>query len=182
MPNWCYNTVSVSHDDPAMIQRFIKATEDECLLNEFHPMPEELKGTTSPSPTNDSLVEKYGASDWYSWSVNNWGTKWDITNAYVGCDDEKSATASFDTAWSPPIEFYEKLVELGFDVDATYTEEGMGFAGHYVNGDDEYIDLDFDMDSKEDWIDKIEDETLRELVQDQYDQWLEYQDNEEDAA
>jgi hypothetical protein len=162
-----------------MIERFVKATEDERLLNEFHPMPEELRGTVSPSPTNEELVAKYGDSDWHSWSVSNWGTKWDIGNAYVDCIDATSATASFDTAWSPPIEFYEKLVELGFDVDATYAEEGMGFAGHYVNGDDNSIDLDFDADSKE-WIEKIEDEDLRSIVEDQYDQWLEYQ--EEDAA
>lgn len=181
MPNWCYNTVSVSHKDPAMIERFVKATENETLLNEFVPMPEELRNTTSPSPTNESLVEKYGASDWYSWAVNNWGTKWDICDSYADCVDKHSATASFNTAWSPPIDFYNELVELGFDVDATYTEEGMGFAGHYLNGEDESIDLDFDKNSKEEWIDKIENEDLRIVVEDQYEQWLAYQD-EEDAA
>lgn len=64
---------------------------------------------------------------------------------------------------------------MGFKVDATYTEEGMGFAGHFVDGEDECVDLDFDENSKEEWIDSIEDETLREIVQAEYDRWLEWQ-------
>ena len=176
MPNWCYNSLSVSHENPEMIERFVKATENESLLKEFCPIPEEISNTTSPSPDNVTLIEKYGASDWYSWSLNNWGTKWDISDAYADCIDKNSVTASFNTAWSPPIQFYHKLVTLGFTVDATYTEEGMGFAGHFENGVDDCIDLDFD-DKSQGWIDQIDDETLREVVQDQFDQWFEY--NEE---
>ena len=41
---------------------------------------------------------------------------------------------------------------------------------------DDCIDLDFD-DKSQGWIDQIDDETLREVVQDQFDQWFEY--NEE---
>jgi len=181
MPNWCYNSLSVSHEDPAMIERFVAAVENDRLLNEFVPMPEELRSTTSPSPTNESLVEKYGVSDWYSWSVENWGTKWDISDACADCIDKNSVTAGFNTAWSPPIEFYQKLETLGFTVDATYTEEGMGFAGHFENIIDDCIDLNFD-DKSQGWIDQIDDETLREVVQSQFDQWLEYQEENEEAV
>lgn len=182
MPNWCYNSVSVSHSDPAMIDRFVKATEDERLFDEFVPMPEELRNTTSPSPTNESLVEKYGASDWYSWALDNWGTKWDIADAYVNVDksDSNNAWASFETAWSPPLQFYYHLIDMGFKVDATYTEEGMGFAGHFVDGEDDCVDLSFDENSQE-WINQMDNETLREIVQVEYDRWLEWQEGNEDA-
>lgn len=179
MPNWCYNTLSVSHENPEMISKLVDAAKNDSLFDAFVPMPEELRNTTAPSPTNEELVAKYGASDWYSWSCNNWGTKWDCSDADASTVDGKSATVFFNTAWSPPIPFYDALVQMGFSVEATYTEEGMGFAGHYENGEDYEVSLDFDKDSQA-WIDSIEDEVLRDIVQDQFEQWLEWQ--EEDAA
>ena len=50
------------------------------------------------------------------------------------------ATMSFDTAWSPPIGLYERLQVLGFYVRASYFEPGMGFAGRWIDGDDQYYD------------------------------------------
>lgn len=52
-------------------------------------------------------IEKYGHKDWYSWSIANWGTKW---NAYEISKDENSI--SFDTAWSTPAPIVEKLSEM----------------------------------------------------------------------
>ena len=46
----------------------------------------------------------------------------------------------FDSAWSPPIEAYARLFELGFEVYATYFEPGMCFAGIWDNGNDDYCD------------------------------------------
>jgi hypothetical protein len=46
-------------------------------------------------------------------------------------------TASFDSAWSPPIEAYNKLMELGFEIEAFYYEPGMQYVGKWLNGDDE---------------------------------------------
>lgn len=161
-----------------MIEKLFDAAKNSKLFNTFVPMPEEIRNTTFPSPTNEELLMKYGASDWYDWSVNNWGTKWDCIGAEGDITgDRKSLTISFDTAWSPPIAFYNVLVEMGFDVEATYTEEGMSFAGHYENGVDECVALDFDKDSQA-WIDSMENEVLRHIVQDQFDQWLEWQEKE----
>jgi hypothetical protein len=75
--------------------------------------------------------------------VGEWGTKWD-----VGGDgqsdihpDGKMLHTSFDSAWSPPINAYDKLVELGFGVEAMYYEGGMGYAGTYSDGADEELVL-----------------------------------------
>ena len=158
MPNWCMNSITVSHENPEMIQKFAAAMKDENLFNTFVPNP---------------------TGQWdYGWSIDNWGTKWDVGSTDFTIDtDNTSGYGSFDTAWGPPIEFYRKLEELGFDVDATYFEPGMCFAGHYFEGNDNYYEYDF---SDPDWADPIEDNDVVELLQSEYEAWLEWQEDEED--
>ena len=143
MPNWCNNTLELQHEDPAMIQRAVTAMKAGTFLHEFIPVPKELSEATANFSTNEALVAKYGYSDWYSFCVNEWGTKWD-----VGGDDYGSPTvtedgkmiAGFDSAWSPPITAMERLVDLGFDVKLYYYEPGMCFAGIWENGDDDFFE------------------------------------------
>ena len=56
---------------------------------------------------------------------------------------------SFDSAWSPPIGFYEKMEELGFSVDAKYYEPGMAFCGHSYDGED----AQYEITGNADWVD-----------------------------
>lgn len=68
-------------------------------------------------------ARKYGGKDWYDWSVENWGTKW---NAYdIDAEDDY---ISFLTAWSAPIPIYLKLVEMFPEVDfeLSWADEDMG--------------------------------------------------------
>jgi len=153
MPNWCNNNIELAHKDPAMIERAAKAFADGTLLNEFIPLPKELEDTTAPARESDeALVTKYGHSDWYSWCISNWGTKWDISP--YGCDIENGQlVGSFDSPWGPPTEAYAKLEELGFKVRAYYNEPGMGFAGVYEDGFDESFDYSgMDADEAEDYL------------------------------
>lgn len=181
MPNWCYNSITVSHKDPAMLERFKKASENG-ILQEFIPCPQELLETTSSPGTKDielqrkqqSNLEKYGAADWYNWNVENWGTKWDVTCEDVDIRGDTIST-SFNSAWSPPIQAYNKLQELGFVIDAYYNEPGMSFAGRYVDGDEEYIQYDF---SNENWRETMSDE-LADSLECEYESWLMWQDEEE---
>jgi len=144
MPNWCNNNIELSHPDKAMVERAAKAFADGTLLNEFIPLPKELEDTTAPARESDeALVAKYGYSDWYSWCVNNWGTKWDI----------------FDSPWGPPIQAYEKLEALGFEVRAYYYEPGMGFTGMYEGADEYYDYSGMSADEAEDMLP----ETLNEM-------------------
>jgi hypothetical protein len=48
---------------------------------------------------------------------------------------------SFDSAWSPPVNAYYKLEELGFTVNAMYYEGGMCYAGEFTDGCDNEICL-----------------------------------------
>ena len=146
MPNWCNNNLTLEHDDPEMIRRAHEAFERGELLNEFIPVPEDLKITSGFLGNGDEQKElerktaenvaKYGYGNWYDFCVGEWGTKWDI-----GGDgqsdvhpDGKMMHASFDSAWSPPVGAYEKLEQLGFRVNALFYEGGMAFAGSYEDG------------------------------------------------
>jgi len=147
MPNWCNNNLILEHDDPAMIQRAHDAIERGELLQEFIPVPSELKETISGGygdpvkqaeleAQTKANVEKYGYGNWYDFCVGEWGTKWDVGEQ--GCSDVhpggKMLHAYFDSAWSPPVDAYSKLEALGFRVEAMFYESGMMFAGKYEDG------------------------------------------------
>jgi hypothetical protein len=135
-------------------------------------MPEELKETTAPSrSTNEQLIEKYGHDNWYGWSVANWGTKWDISSGHADLNGNH-ASGSFLTAWSPPIEAFEALTELGFDINVTYDEEGMSFVGAYSsNGVNDHYDYP-DFENPE-WRQGIDNQDVLDMLEERYDMWLE---------
>jgi hypothetical protein len=125
------------------------------------PMPSELAGTSSPSNASEEerarLVSLYGADDWYSWSVQHWGTKWDAADVSV-CDVAPGRVAlSFDTAWSPP-EPWVATVSSQFP-DLTFTleffEPGVDVEGwaSFVNGDlvDEGNELGWAQELRDEW-------------------------------
>lgn len=130
MPNWCLNRVTFKHESPKMIERVINGVESEKLFEEFAPNPNQ-KG-----------------DNWYAYNVAEWGTKWDA-GGQISEQGENFVTAIIDTAWSPPIEFYRKMTDLGFQVEAFYYEPGMLFCGKYTSEDDEEH---FEMQNDLDWV------------------------------
>jgi hypothetical protein len=144
MPNWCNNGITLRHEDPSMIERAAKALQAGQFLQEFIPCPKELTETVAQFGTNDhekANREKYGYGSWYDFNTANWGTKWDVNSDNVEIQDANTLTASFDSAWSPPTNAYEKLLDLGFEVEAFYYEPGMAFVGKWADGVDEYYEL-----------------------------------------
>lgn len=144
MPNWCGNTLVLRHEDPAMIKRAETAFAEGRFCEEFVPCPQALKDTQSPNREGsaDQLIGKYGYADWYSFAVNEWGTKWDFGHPDgINNVEENEIVLYFDSAWAPPIRLMEQLEELGFEVDLMYYEPGMAFCGHYANGFDDYYEL-----------------------------------------
>lgn len=154
MPNWCSNNLTLEHDDPAMITRAKEALDRGEFLNEFIPVPEELKNTMAGSYGDDAKqaelvaqtqrnVERYGYGNWYDFCVGEWGTKWDVGGD--GCTDihpgGRMLHTTFDSAWAPPVNAYEKLEALGFRVDAQFYESGMAYAGTYSDGNCDEINL-----------------------------------------
>lgn len=161
MPNWCSNYANFSHKDPEQAKKLIAAAKEDKLFETFVPFPN---------------------GEWdYGWAVHHWGTKWDASNMDIQSDDPADIAISFDTAWGPPIGFYNKMTELGFEVDATYYEEGMQFAGHYSSEDGDYsYEYNFD---NENWRDEVEDEDVKDILEGLYESWLEWKemDGDEDG-
>lgn len=80
--------------------------------------------------------EKYGHRSWYGWAIENWGTKWNATEALWAGDN----TLSFQTAWSCPEPIFNKLAKMFPDVGFTvrYADEGMSYncgTLEYSNGE-----------------------------------------------
>jgi len=83
-------------------------------------------------------LDRYGHRHWYSWCLENWGTKWDVgpQDIKILADEDDYLRLWFHTAWSPPQGVYEALLELiddnGLDIQVTwfYDEQGMQFAGY----------------------------------------------------
>ena len=163
MPNWCNNTLTLTHNDPAMMQRALEGFNAKAFMSEFLPIPEPLKitaGREGPdgSPEQLKLIAAevanktiYGFKNWYDWCVATWGTKWDF-----GLDADEPATLNedgalrvgFESAWSPPLEGYFHLMDLGFEVLAYYYEPGDGYCGKVTNEGDNF----YRIEGGADWI------------------------------
>ena len=169
MPNWCNNVVEISHGSEKMMDRVVKAFNEGSFLNEFIPVPEDLNitaGCVGDADEQKALeakeqenLKKHGYKNWYDFCVNEWGTKWDVEPYEpITLSENGSATLAFDSAWAPPVNAYEKLEALGFSVRAYYYESGMGFAGIYEDGIDDYYELQGNADEIENTIPEALDE------------------------
>jgi hypothetical protein len=136
-----------------MIKRAKDAWMDRRFLRDFIPIPHELEivagrvgGDDNPDQVllvaqQETNKKKYGYEDWYSYCINEWGTKWDIgyneseDNAPYN-ENQAEFTVRYNSAWSPPEAACFKLVAMGFDITNYYYEPGMGFCGVFKDGDD----------------------------------------------
>lgn len=168
MPNWCSNTLHISHEDKKMMKRVVKGYNKNGLLREFIPVPKELIDTVAGwfgegtyeqkllSYREQLNMEFFGYKNWYDFCVGEWGTKWDIgcRDSYdkLSVSDIKNNTLKigFDSAWSPPTDAYEKLCDMGFKIKAYYYEGGCAFCGVWENG----IDESYDISGNSKWVKK----------------------------
>lgn len=125
MPNWCSNVVVISHIEPSKLDDIRNAVKVAAESNGG----EHFFNGLVPRPLSE-------ADNWYDWNVSNWGSKWDV-EPQITEDTGDSITLTFESAWAPPIQFYNELVERDYEVRAFYDESGMAFAGVYDNGDDQ---------------------------------------------
>jgi hypothetical protein len=196
MPNWCQNVVKISHADPVKMDIIRAADNKDNFFNTFIPCPQDLIDTVSGYVREQEALEakqaanleKYGYNTWYDHNIAKWGTKWDVVPRITE-DNTNQITMTFDTAWSPPIEFYRAIIEEhGFEIMAFYNEEGMAYAGVFDNGHNEYYEysglnsdeieeyLPFDLNeifnisaNKADWEDQEMDENQPDEEQEWHD-------------
>ena len=164
MPNWCDNSVTITHSDKSKIDAI-----EAGLSKEQH----EFFQTIRPRPATEE-------DNWYDWNITNWGTKWEASIIDWERLGDNEIYVSFDSAWSPPIAVYEFMLEQGYDVEAMYWESGMAFCGIYEDGFDDYYEYgDLDSDGVTNTIPQELDEyfCISEQLADQED---EQEDDEED--
>ncbi|MDA2919714.1 hypothetical protein MYX76_09530 [Desulfobacterota bacterium AH_259_B03_O07] len=77
------------------------------------------------------FFKKFGADNWYDWNTKNWGTKWNARGAKLIDEWGDGAEYTFDTAWSSPLAWLEKVSLLYPNTDflLKYEGEGMEFIG-----------------------------------------------------
>lgn len=169
MPNWCNNYATLTGPKEKIDQLIV-----EMKKSDERDSPYEILNVLRPRPADQE-------ENWYSWNVENWGTKWDISLAGYEIVDETTVTLSFDSAWSPPTCIYEFLVGEGWNVDAYYYEPGMAFCGRYQDGYDDYYEYS-DMSA-----DEIEEEIPSEInemfgISEDVRSWQEDNEDEWDPA
>lgn len=76
--------------------------------------------------------EAHGHTSWYSWSIENWGTKWNAYDVRIVEHTEERLVFCFDTAWSPPEPIFDALAERdevkNLHLNITAFDEGWNFA------------------------------------------------------
>lgn len=145
MPNHVTNILTVSRDADKMQAMFEAIKSDEVGLgsidfNKVIPMPEHIfRGNLGQAER-----EQYGSDNWYDWSVDNWGTKW---NSYGYHDytekDSDGATLTFDTAWGSPQPVIAALAEKFPDLHFSHkwADEDFGYnvgEKEYENGEESF--------------------------------------------
>lgn len=158
MPNWTANSLKLVAKNATseaklaeLVQEISRAhTADEVpqIFNKIKPIPQPLQimaGWSGDKAEQAKLevaqqlnLKVYGYQNWYDFCIAEWGTKWEprLDETMPFDLDGHVVTMWFDTAWAPPIGIYHALEAMGFEVEATYIECGMGFVGYYKAGTD----------------------------------------------
>ena len=192
MPNWCDNNLYISHPDKEIMQKTLAAWNSGKFLSTLVPEPDyktvKVKPTFDSSHITGKPAPEFVDPDqaWWDWRVQNWGTKWDI-----GWDDSRDKAelngdhdmfVNFQSAWSPPLDAYATLVEMGYSIRAYYFEGGCCFCGRWEDGIDEGYTLDFpEKGSPVQWIeDNIPSDINEEMaITSSYEDWEEYMEKED---
>lgn len=121
MPNWVRNKLFV-HGKTDKVKQFlldIASDGEHISFEKILPRPKEI------------------GDGWYDWSLENWGTKWDVSETY----EDENGWVCFDTAWSTPFVIMLKLSERYPDLtlEVKFADEDLGNnCGEYIlkNGED----------------------------------------------
>ena len=156
MPNWCSNQATI-HGTKDQILELVGAYERGGVIENYLPTPREPDDPTKLLGEDDSFQNK---NSWYYWRIANWGTKWDFGKTEYTADEECDWQVDeegygvvhlrFDTAWSPPVGWYEALNALDMIVEAYYFEPGVSFCGQWSNPTEGIVDEEIEIHNPSD--------------------------------
>lgn len=206
MPNWCFQNLTVYGRSEEDVKPFLEAIkvkdgkkENELSLNQLHPMPKCLEGSTSGFFSDEEKqkeleeqgkrnLEECGYKDWYDWANEEWSTKWGACDVEL-LDDHKGsdgyyAQLKFESAWCPAINLIRtissKYPRLMFSL--SFTEESDAFAGVevFVQG---FCEGEFGIEPQFEQlpdIDEVGEQQYYDLYDEERDKILSLLDSEED--
>lgn len=125
MPNWCSNELKIQ-GNPKELSKLIKKvqiTKSEATENHYESLFACHRVIPRPADKED---------DWYNWSVENWGTKWDLSDVrFEGDVEAKEVSYYFESAWSPIVPVVEALAKEFKTLSFNYTfyETGSDYWG-----------------------------------------------------
>jgi hypothetical protein len=148
MPNWVYNSLTISHPDKTKVDELEFAIQQKIGEDGASPFFNYLR----PNPHNDS------SSDWYDWAIENWGVRRYAFNVeYFGRADN-TLEIYFDTAWCSPIQLFNYIAEKGWIFKNIYDEESDAFMGIHTERGDSYIEPPAGRRNLRRLLDNLEDE------------------------
>jgi len=109
MPNWTANNVLFvgKRKQLETLKDMLKSNDNDFDFNNIVPMPKNIfRGALGLEEE-----KKYGKNNWYHWSIDNWGTKWNAVDTRVELKDG-SLYYTFDTAWDCPREIVNALMRM----------------------------------------------------------------------
>ena len=115
MPNWVKTRVIAMKTTV----NFEKFTDEDgnFSLEKIVPMPKDIyRGSLG-----DKERAQYGEKNWYDWSIQHWGTKWDCNNSYISGN-----IVEFETAWTFPVFAMIALAKKVGTLFCLYADEDIG--------------------------------------------------------
>ncbi len=76
------------------------------------------------------FYKKYKSTHWYSWSVRNWGCKWNAGDNRIESETADECIIYFETPWGPPEEWIKALTRYKINFSLEWEEE-QGYYGEY---------------------------------------------------
>lgn len=169
MPNWCINTLKITLVDGnnSEINDFLqenKPSNCDQLIEYYNNHNQKVKEEKEKKLKDPNYVincnydmeqfvndkecltfwgtcPRIDNDDWYSWSNDNWGTKWDPKNSLIIEQDDNMVLISFDTAWSPPLPWLQKTssVYKNLKFEINFEEHGCDYCGKNIYQDGNLI-------------------------------------------
>lgn len=137
-----------------------KGEFDVFSFHQLFPVPEDVRRfpyDCSNAAKVGEMIGEVRTQGGYGWEVANWGCKWGASHSDLYSEEESFLHYGFDTAWSPPLPFLEKVAKdwptLTFKVE--YEEAGMGFCGEAIYEDGE---MTFEETKEMEWSEDEDDE------------------------
>ena len=132
MPNWVKVFVHAL-DENVDFGKFANEKGD-FTFEKIIPMPSNIYR----GDLGDVQRQIYAQNNWYDWSVQHWGTKWDACESNI-----QDNLVAFETAWSCPVPVLKKLGEKVGGLLVFFADEDIGSncGAFFVKKDGSIVDI-----------------------------------------